>query len=203
MPSQKSLSNPPIQRFSSIVEVARHELSLGIREATGNNDGVPATRYNRGEVGHAWCASFCLFCAQHADGVADVAPTTKKYYDMRAVTGFEEEMHRLGWWWPAIAVFDPTTARAAPAPGDFIMYANRGGSDLARRGGRHMGIVESYDPATKVLVTIEGNMGNTIKRLTGTLDLQGTVSAVMASSGERRPVTGFARVPARVVGTLL
>jgi hypothetical protein len=125
---------------------------LGVQEATGHNDGIPATRYMRGDK-LAWCAGFCLYCNDVSDD-ENVALTTKDHYTMRSVSGFIAEAKRRKFF------VSPT---AAPLPNDFIFFGNTD-SDVGVRGS-HIGIVESVDTAARRITTIEGNYGNKVARV--------------------------------------
>ena len=39
----------------------RAKTQIGVREATGNNDGVPSERYSNGQK-EPWCANFVSWC---------------------------------------------------------------------------------------------------------------------------------------------
>ena len=126
---------------------------LGVQEATGNNDGVPAERYMRGDE-LAWCAGFVLWCLDQAKD-ARIAHDDKTHYRCRAVTGFmarAREVNRLR--------LVPYT----PKGGDVIFFGNSA-RDVGQRG-NHMGLVERVDTgATEVTVhTIEGNTSNKVAR---------------------------------------
>lgn len=141
---------------------------LGVVEATGNNDGIPAERYNRGDK-LPWCAAFCLWCNAASDDVK-VAGSVAEFYRMRAVSEFEAEMKRRGWWFPV-------DGKRVPVRNDFVFYVGRGASDSGP--GRHMGIVERADG--NMIHTIEGNLGNRVAR---------------ASHPVRSPkITGYAHAP--------
>lgn len=126
---------------------------LGIREATGANDGVPAQRYMRGD--HLpWCAAAVWTWHQRAGVKAG------NYWESRNVAVFERNAQNAEKWLP------PTRT---PEPGDCVFYAWRGDSDDGP-GGRHMGLVESVDTLAGLLHTIEGNVGHEVKRCTRHLD---------------------------------
>jgi hypothetical protein len=155
---------------------------IGVAEATGHNDGVPAERYNRGD--HvAWCASLALFCNEHSDEQR-IAPTVKDYYELRLVQAFEDRMKARGWWFAADVL---------PQRGDYVFFGDRGQSDAALTG-RHMGLVEGLTHsvggaqpgrARSVLLTVEGNWGNCVQRVRHSLDDPKVVARI----------TGYARVP--------
>jgi hypothetical protein len=157
-----------------ILAVDIAETQLGIKEATGQNDGIPAERYVRGEK-LPWCASFVLYCNAQSDE-EPCARTNAEWFEMRAVANFEAEMIKRGWWIP------PTST---PRRGDLVFFGSRGSSDQSLSG-RHMGMVERLD--SHLLQTIEGNVGNRVSRLVHDL----------SQFSVRARVTGFARIPLRV-----
>jgi hypothetical protein len=147
---------------------------VGVVEATGNNDGTPAQRYNRGD-NLPWCAAFCLWCNANSDETP-IATSNAKFYADRSVQGFEDDMKARKWWMPPDAV---------PARGDYIFFGDRGLSDKSSTG-RHMGIIEHVLQSSQLVLTcIEGNWGNKVSR----------VRHDLLYSAERARITGYARVP--------
>lgn len=130
---------------------------LGIAEATGKNDGIPAERYMRGDE-LAWCAGFALWCNANSDD-ENVASSTKEHYEMRLVKRFVEVAKRKG-------IFVP--AHQPPQRNDFAFFGNTA-SDVGVVGS-HMGIVESVDLVARTVTTIEGNYANKVSRVTRSLD---------------------------------
>lgn len=152
---------------------------LGVREPSGDaNGGIPAERYNRGQR-LPWCASFILYCNTQSDD-PKYARTEKEWWTMRSVQAFEDEMKERGWWIPA---------SMDAASGDLVFFGTRGGSDHSSIG-RHIGIVERVEPVgtinpAQVIHTIEGNLGDSVKRATH----DGRLHSV------QQRITGFARFP--------
>lgn len=156
---------------------------LGIKEATGSNDGAPADLFNRGDK-LPWCASFCLYCNVHSDEI-EVYQSVVEYYAERAVSGFEDHCKLLQWWMPAHVI---------PQRGDYIFFGDRGTSDASLTG-RHMGVIDRVEPPTSlagailpgppVLHTVEGNVGNRVQQLTHNLKNPDTLARI----------TGYARIP--------
>lgn len=141
---------------------------LGVREATGENDGVPATRYMDGDR-LPWCAAFVLFCLNQAG----YKPPINRWLS-RNVNFFESSMKDLGYWMgPAVI----------PEAGDLFFMAGRDGSDSGP--GRHMGLVERVDLLGGKLHTIEGNYENRVARVVRTLQ--------RADLRRPRSITGYAR----------
>lgn len=122
---------------------------LGVREATGHNDGVPAQRYNHGED-KAWCAAFVAWCFEQAD-----SPLPGNKYNLASVRYMEDQLTIAGKWWVRAR-----PSQYAPAAGDIVFFANRDGSD--RGVGRHVGLVEKFEGGR--VHTIEGNRGNAVAR---------------------------------------
>lgn len=146
------------------------ETQIGITEATGHNDGIPADRYMRGDA-LAWCAGFVLWCYDESDWPS-LYSSAREYYSLRSVQKLEDAMRARGVW------FGPRLVDSVE-PGDLVFYANRGRSDAGR--GRHVGLVVEGTggiPGT-AFETIEGNWGNEVKRR--------RVSVIDLS------ITGFAR----------
>ena len=126
---------------------------LGVHEATGSNDGIPAERYMRGDK-LAWCAGLMQYCNDESDD-PDVARNTKEYYEMRNVRAFEDTMMARGIWFGR---------NIRPRRNDFIFFGDRGDSDKAQgkfRAG-HIGIVEKVENG--YIHTIEGNTSNKVAR---------------------------------------
>ena len=172
------------------VEIARTQ--IGVAEATGNNDGVPAERYNRGEK-VPWCSSFILYC-NDASTDRKIVKTPAAWWLLRSVQTLEDELRAAGWWFSQQALL-------LPASNDIVFFANRGGSDVGpHSGGRHVGIIDSVQASSKqlplpgvavstsslpVLHTIEGNLGNAVA----------TVRHDLKDPAVRARITGYARIP--------
>lgn len=125
---------------------------LGVQEATGNNDGIPAARYNHGEE-KAWCAAFVTWLFKTAGNALpgnEYMNASVAYMEaqMIAAHAFFGRDHNGEW-------------EQRPEPGDIVFFADRGASD--RGAGRHVGIVESCD-SSGTIRTIEGNLGNKVQR---------------------------------------
>ena len=125
------------------VDIAVRE--LGVSEATGRNDGVPAQRYMEGDE-LPWCMGLVLkVCAWAA------TPLPGGYWKMRNVAYAEAECLNAGIW---------IGPRVIPDPGDVVFFATREGSDIGS--GRHAGLVESV--RGHQIHTIEGNVSNRVAR---------------------------------------
>lgn len=138
------------------LEIAQKE--IGIHEATGKNDGIPAKKYMRGDK-LAWCAGFLLYCFDEAStidiwdaGLDGEEGKDSDYWKLRKVETMELYLKERGVWFGW---------NLEPMPGDIVFFADRGGSDPSKSG-RHTGIVEAFDGTT--ISTIEGNLGNAVKR---------------------------------------
>ena len=133
---------------SRVLGAARSQ--LGVRERTGNNDGVPAQRYADGRR-EPWCADFVAWTHRQAG-----KPIPGNQRSLASVQHMEDQMKRNGMF-----------HRGTPKPGDVIFFKNRGGSD--RGAGRHVGIVEKVEGGR--VHTIEGNSGNRVRRRSYPLNL--------------------------------
>lgn len=155
------------------VEIAQTQ--LGVTEATGNNDGIPAERYNYGEK-LPWCSAFILWCNFHSDDVK-LATTKAERFDFRSVQILEDALKKRGWWL--------SPQGRLPQKNDLIFFADRGASDAAGKApGRHIGIVEALN-AGHLVSSIEGNWGNRVARVSHDL-------LVPKDAGR---ITGYARFP--------
>lgn len=138
--------------MNKVIEIAITQ--LGVAEATGRNDGIPAERYNEGEA-KAWCAAFVAWVFEQA-GI----PLPGKRWLLPSV----EYMQRiLGLHGCAIQVKDFGRNCANLRPGDLIFFNWRVDSDPSATG-RHVEIFEAYDKAKGKLITIGGNVGNAVRR---------------------------------------
>jgi hypothetical protein len=120
---------------------------VGVAEATGRNDGVPAERYMRGDR-LPWCAGFLLWANSQSDD-EQVARSLREYYRMRSVQALEDEFKARGWWF---------AERERVRPGDWIFCRDRGASDAGA--GRHVALCESV--IGDIVRTVEGNSGNRV-----------------------------------------
>jgi hypothetical protein len=121
------------------VDVA--ESQVGITERTGANDGIPATRYMRGDE-LAWCAGFVLYCNECSDDPR-IAVDDKTYYRLRSVKAFREwAQEQPGCWIPR--------GTAQPQRNDLIVWDG------------HIGIVTKLEAGR--VHTVEGNSGDKVAR---------------------------------------
>ena len=119
------------------LDIARSQ--LGVREASGRNDGIPAERYLDGQKGLEWCAAFTIFCFREAG-----CPLPGNRWKNRAVSELQAQLVIAG------AEVDAADVQ----PGDIIV--------LTRTGGLHVGIVEKVHKNS--VATIEGNVDNRVAR---------------------------------------
>lgn len=119
---------------------------VGVREATGNNDGLPAQRYSNGRK-EPWCANFVAWTFRQSGN-----PLPGNQRSLASVQNMEDEMKKAGKFFPR--------GSGTPKPGDVIFFGNRGQSD--RGPGRHVGIVDRVENGK--VYTIEGNSGNAVAR---------------------------------------
>jgi len=132
------------------------ETQIGITEATGHNDGVPADRYMRGDR-LAWCAGFVIYCYDVSDWPS-LYMNTAGYYRLRNVQAMEDEMKERGCFYGAALA-------NIVWPGDVVFYRSRGKSD--KGAGRHVGLVVGVDyddGKVAAIKTIEGNLSDSVTR---------------------------------------
>lgn len=118
-------------------------IQLGVREATGRNDGDPSKLYADGEQ-IAWCAAFVRTAFEKTGN-----PLPGNRWTIRAVATMRDELAKAG------ALLSPGTK---PARGDIIGFRTRVGSDAG--GGNHVGLV--VEVLGDRVRTIEGNVGNAV-----------------------------------------
>ena len=131
------------------IDIAIRE--IGVAEATGKNDGIPAERYMRGDE-LRWCAGFVLFCNEHADEDAPLARSTKEYYRLRSVSALMAEAKARGWWF--------TRGTRDVERNDVVIFGETD-SDVGVVG-NHTGIVETATAST--IGTVEGNTSDKVAR---------------------------------------
>lgn len=114
------------------------ESQVGVREATGNNDGPEVAMYlfNTGlPEGYAWCAAFVSWVFQEAGIKTMRSARVVDWFSKNVVylKGWQKEAPKLkkamlaGWYYP----------------------------ELGRYG--HIGIIAGWNPGMKDIITIEGN----------------------------------------------
>lgn len=112
---------------------------IGVREATGHNDGAEINKYRNGANNNApWCASFVSWCYKDNDVFGYQA----------SVSGIQMAAQSKGLY--------AEKGTYTPKPGDVMIQKN---------GASHTGIVESVD-ADGTIHTIEGNASNSVRRVT-------------------------------------
>lgn len=126
------------------------ESQVGIAERTGNNDGIPAERYMRGDK-LAWCAGFLLWCNEVGDDDT-WAPDAATYYRLRSVQAWIE--------WAKEKIRYHPRGLIQPRRGDVIFFGNTA-SDVGVVGS-HVGIVTAIEGG--LVHTVEGNSGNKVSR---------------------------------------
>lgn len=129
----------------SVLDAARSQ--LGVREATGNNDGVPAQRYSNGQ-NVPWCANFVSWAFREAGH-----PLPGNQVAIGSCDTMAAELRRAGRLY--------RKGEQTPQPGDVIFFGTPG--DLT-----HVGIVERVEGGR--VYTIEGNSGNRVAERSYSLD---------------------------------
>lgn len=122
--------------------LAAAQTQIGVREASGNNDGVPAQRYSGGQ-NVPWCANFVTWAFEQA---GTPLPGKRSGY----VPYIESQMKQQGTYW--------TRDQGQPQAGDLIFFGRPPGRAT------HIGIVESVSNGQ--VTTVEGNTGNRVARRT-------------------------------------
>lgn len=115
---------------------------LNVKEATGHDDGAPATLFNDGEA-KAWCAAFARTVFHEAG--CDIPGN---HWMLASVKYMAEQMQKAG------RYFEPAQT---PHKGDLIFFLWVNGPD---KGGHHVGIVA--DVVQGSVHTIEGNSGDRV-----------------------------------------
>jgi hypothetical protein len=141
---------------------------IGVREATGNNDGPDVDVFTGGRR-EPWCAHFVAWCFRMAGKPlpGDVVPTPTRANPIASVATMErrlkaaclDEKRGDGVWASNATV---NGKRRATSPSEVVFFKSRVASDPGR--GRHVGIVERYNAATETVHTIEGNTANGVRR---------------------------------------
>ena len=144
------MSSPIPASVFRAIDIAIRE--LGVHEATGKNDGIPAKRYMRGDE-LAWCAGFVLFCNEESDD-QDVTPTDWAYYAQRSVKTMMKHFQDNG------AFISAKMHGFTPMRNDIIFFGHTA-SDVGVVGS-HVGLVEFVKDGW--VHTIEGNTSNMVAR---------------------------------------
>ncbi|MBI5496511.1 MAG: peptidoglycan-binding protein [Deltaproteobacteria bacterium] len=126
--------------------LASAQTQVGVREATGNNDGTPSQRYMNGRQ-EPWCANFVSWNFRQAGH-----PLPGNQRSLASVQYMEDQMKANNAWF--------RRGTQEPKPGDIIFFANRGASDAGN--GRHVGMVERVENGK--VYTVEGNSSDAVRR---------------------------------------
>ena len=121
---------------------------VGVKEATGHNDGLPSRLFMFGRT-VPWCAHM----VDKVYKLAGVRIPGNRYH--------KGNVTRLEGAFIEYLFYEEAGGRYYPRPGDVIFYKNRGASDKSTKG-RHCGIVERTEGS--VVHTIEGNLRNQVSR---------------------------------------
>lgn len=130
---------------------------IGVKEIKGNNDGAEVEVFTGG-FNHPWCAEFVSWAFAQA-GIplpGYQQPVKNKVWNpLAAVSVMRNKLREK-------AGFYKEKEGYIPQSGDIIFFKGRGGSDGGP--GNHVGLVESFDPATNKIHTIEGNTSDQVAR---------------------------------------
>lgn len=116
---------------------------IGNGERGRNNDGPAVRRYRGGGGLGSWCAHFVCWCYEEACRRRSMLPLWSHIGGAKKLT---RRVASVGDWVPE---------GGAPQPGDVIAWHR--GWPISWQG--HVAFVDSHDPATDTLVTLEGNSG--------------------------------------------
>jgi hypothetical protein len=129
---------------------------IGVKEATGRNDGIPAERYNHGDE-LPWCAAFVVWCFKQAG--TPIHTTRGEEWTFRSVDNMREALTARGYQFGR---------RLRPRRNDLIFFEmpSMRGDTKPSPTPKHVGIVERVQKqnGTVYVHTIEGNTGNAVKR---------------------------------------
>lgn len=138
----------------ALISVARRE--LGVREATGRNDGPRVAEYLRYTglaPGHEWCAAFVSWCYGQVGLVEPRTPWSPALFPARRVVWNRSDTRDR--------TADPAGNRTIdPRPGDVFGIWVR---EKGRIG--HAGLIERWDATDHWCVTIEGNHQDAVRRV--------------------------------------
>jgi len=113
---------------------------IGVREASGNNDGLPSQRYAGGRR-EPWCADFVSWAFRQTGH-----PLPGNQRSLASTSYMENQMRQQGKYFGR--------GQQTPKPGDIIFFGNPGTC--------HVGIVERV--AGGKVYTVEGNTSNQVAR---------------------------------------
>ncbi len=119
---------------------------VGVREATGHNDGAPAKLFMDGEDGLEWCAGFVRVCFEQSK-----RPLPGNRWQIRACSNM------LG----QLKLFGAEIPKADVQPEDIVFFTRE--HPGAGPSG-HVGLVEVVIENDDTITTIEGNRGNAVAR---------------------------------------
>jgi len=137
IPGAPPPSGPTTGAESRRAALASAHSQRGVREATGNNDGVPASRYSNGS-NVPWCANFVSWNFRQAGN-----PLPGNQVAIGSCDTMANELKRAGMW----------IGKQTPQPGDVIFFGTPG--DYT-----HVGIVDRVENGR--VHTVEGNSGNRV-----------------------------------------
>lgn len=175
-PGEPAISEPRTLGLRAL-DVARTQ--LGVREATGRNDGSQIAQYFEGATrttngrelatgwlpGWDWCAAFASWCGWRAGGLGESPPHGRRI----AVWELVKDARMLG-------RFDEVAAWGrGPRPGDLVIWRRSGDPRLEGQTG-HVSRCVSWDGRT--LWTIGGNEENRVREADVSADLGRAVGVI-------------------------
>lgn len=148
----------------SIVEIALREVGNG--EPTNNNRGPNIDKYFKGcsaGPGNYWCACFATWVYRQAglgktmDAMPNTAGTLAINAWAKSKNGQSVPDGKIVWVSP-----DEALNGTPILPGDIVLWERGGANDSAG----HTFIAVGYDPSTKTIASVEGNVsGDKVKKL--------------------------------------
>ena len=133
------------QRVQDALRLA--ESQIGVREASGHNDGARINTYRNGKAnGAAWCASFVSWCYGRGQG----KDNSKTFGYDASSQNIRKKAEKAGFYKKANTGYTPKA-------GDLVIWNNGDGTG-------HIGIVVKAN-ADGTIETIEGNCGDAVKRV--------------------------------------
>lgn len=121
---------------------------IGVREATGNNDGAQINEYRNGSTARTqWCASFASWCFGRGQG----SNNSKTF-------GYEQSSQAMRVKAEKAGYYSTLGSGYVPKPGDIAIWKKSASTG-------HVGIVEKVN-ADGSYTIIEGNCGDAVQRMT-------------------------------------
>jgi hypothetical protein len=139
---------------SGIVERARAEMELGVKEVSEDRDkDGRIQQYTNGRI-EPWCADFASWVLWQSGNKLNANYTSNSYKPTDPSAGQEPGVSNMQNYFNKNEIYLPPGSEVQP--GDMVFYDWR---NCGQPGTTHMGIVASYDQNSRTVRTIEGNTG--------------------------------------------